>query len=116
MAFIRATCNDCGDVELRSPDLHIRLCKDTGQATYHFRCPTCHMVEIRTAEPDVVEVLKSAGVDLSVWKLPEEMRERPSASEPAITYDQVIDFHELVITLPDGEFERAVIEACSKRK
>lgn len=109
MAFIRATCNDCGDVELRSPDLHVRVCAETHAATYHFRCPTCHMVEVRTAEPDVVDVLVSAGVHLTEWHLPAELVERPSG-EP-ITHDDLLDFHEM---LASGAWENDLAAAMSK--
>ena len=47
MALIRATCSDCGDVELRSRDLRVRTCQDTDEATYLFRCPVCRMIEVR---------------------------------------------------------------------
>ena len=57
MALIRATCSDCGDVELRSPGLQLRVCAETGAATYIFRCPTCTMAEVRPAKSDVVEAL-----------------------------------------------------------
>ena len=36
MALIRATCSDCGDVELRSRDLRVRTCESTDEATYLF--------------------------------------------------------------------------------
>ena len=63
MALIRATCSDCGDVELRSRDLRVRTCADTDEATYLFRCPVCRMIEVRPAEAHVVDVLLAAGVD-----------------------------------------------------
>ena len=64
MALIRATCSDCGDVELRSRDLRVRSCVDTDEATYLFRCPVCRMIEVRPAEQHVVDVLLAAGVAL----------------------------------------------------
>jgi hypothetical protein len=94
MAVIRATCTDCGDVELRSRDLFLRRCRDTGAATYHFRCPACTMVEVRPAEPKVVEVLRAAGVACTEWDLPAELLEPHHGS--LITHDDVLDFHELL--------------------
>ncbi len=76
MALIRATCSDCGDVELRSRDLRVRTCIDLSEATYLFRCPVCRMIEVRSAEPHVVDVLLAAGgcvlagTAMLLWQLP----------------------------------------------
>ena len=43
MATIRATCADCGDVEMTSDDVVVRVCVDNGQGAYAFRCPECTM-------------------------------------------------------------------------
>jgi hypothetical protein len=96
MALIRATCTDCGDVELRSRDLKVRMCEDTGASTYLFRCPVCRMIEVRTAETHVVDVLLAAGVSCTEWHLPAELAERRAGE--AITHDDVLDFHELLST------------------
>ena len=58
------------------------------------------MVEVRSAEPDVVDVLVSAGVQLTEWHLPAELVERP-AGDP-ITHDDLLDFHEM---LANGAWE-----------
>jgi hypothetical protein len=94
MAFIRATCSDCGDVELRSHNLSLRICVETKAATYLFRCPQCSMTEVRNADPDVVEVLVSAGVSLTEWHLPAELGERPNGAP--ISHDDLLDFHALL--------------------
>ena len=98
MALIRATCSDCGDVELRSCDLRVRTCSDTDEATYLFRCPVCRMIEVRPAESHVVDVLLAAGVDSESWRLPAELNERKGGE--AISHDDVLDFHDLLST-PD---------------
>src|SRR5690606_34209575 len=87
---IRATCSDCGDVELRSRDLRVRTCTDTEEAAYLFRCPVCRMIEVRPAEPHVVDVLLAAGVQSEEWRPPAELSE-PRKGE-AITHDDVLDF------------------------
>lgn len=96
MALIRATCTDCGDVELRSRDISVRTCRNTGESTYLFRCPVCRMVEVRPAESHVVDVLLAAGVDVTEWRLPAELNE-PRGGRP-ITHDDVLDFHALLET------------------
>lgn len=98
MALIRATCRDCGDVELRSRDLRVRTCVSNGEASYLFRCPVCRMVEVRSAEPHVVDVLLAAGVHSEEWTMPAELNEARSGE--AISHDDVLDFHNLLNT-PD---------------
>ncbi len=94
MAVIRATCQDCGDVELRSADLHIRICRQDRAGTYRFRCPQCRMIEVRNAQNEVLEVLLAAGVHCTEWSLPHELEEEHPG--PAITHDDLLDFHEML--------------------
>jgi hypothetical protein len=97
MALIRATCSDCGDVELRSRDLRVRTCSDTDEATYLFRCPVCRMIEVRPAESHVVDVAGSR-CRQRVLAAPAELNERKGGE--AISHDDVLDFHDLLST-PD---------------
>ena len=94
MALIRATCSECGDVELRSRDLRVRLCSDTGAGTYLFRCPVCRMTEVKDADDQVVDILVAAGVRCVEWRLPAELLERPVGAP--INHDDVLDFHDLL--------------------
>ena len=94
MALIRATCSECGDVELRSRDLEVRICSDTDTGTYIFRCPVCRMTEVKPADDQIVDILVAAGVRCTEWALPSELHERPTG-EP-ITHDDVLDFHHLL--------------------
>ena len=43
MATIRASCPDCGDVELTTADMTVRVCSEDQRGTYAFRCPACTM-------------------------------------------------------------------------
>lgn len=105
MALIRATCSDCGDVELRSRDLKVRTSIETGDSTYIFRCPVCRMIEVRPAESHVVDVLLAAGVRQDHWTAPAELDEPRHG--PCIDHDDVLDFHQLLNT-PDW-FERLAL-------
>ena len=96
MALIRATCSDCGDVELRSRDLTIRVCRQNQTSSYRFRCPVCAMIEVRAAQDHVFQALLAAGVRYVQWNLPAELAE-PHVGE-GITHDDVLDFHELLTT------------------
>lgn len=94
MATIRATCADCGDVELTSADVAVRVCTDDNTGSYSFRCPTCQMAVVKTAEPRIVELLVASGVRLSTWRLPAELAEIRIGSP--ITHDDLLDFHEML--------------------
>lgn len=94
MAMIRATCQDCGDVELTTADVTVRVCNHDESGTYRFRCPLCRMTVAKPAEPRVVDLLVASGVTVSRWDLPAELTE--SRSGPAIDHDDLLDFHALL--------------------
>ena len=94
MATIRATCADCGDVEMTSDDVIVRVCVDNGQGAYAFRCPECTMAVSKAADSRVIELLIASGVRLDRWRLPAELDE-VRAGEP-IDHDDLLDFHRLL--------------------
>ena len=95
MATIRASCADCGDVELTTRDVEVRVCTHDNQGTYSFRCPSCDLVVVKTAEPRIIELLVASGVRLSTWSLPAELSEPHRDGEP-ISHDDLLDFHALM--------------------
>jgi hypothetical protein len=94
MPTIRATCTDCGDVELTTADVRVRVCTTDNSGSYLFRCPTCHMSVVKPAEPRIIDLLVASGVELSTWELPMELFELRSG--PALTHDDLLDFHHLL--------------------
>lgn len=94
MATIRATCSDCGDVEMTSEDVEVRVCVDNGLGSYTFRCPRCAMAVAKAAEPRIVELLIASGVRLRRWRLPAELDEQ-RVGDP-IDHDDLLDFHRLL--------------------
>lgn len=98
---IRATCPDCGDVDLRVEQLRAQLCVTDNQGSYAFVCPACDGQVTRPAEPGVVDLLVSAGVELSVWRRPDDGADHAG---PAFTWDDVLELHE-ELARPDW-FER----------
>lgn len=94
MATIRASCGECGDVELTTADVRVRVCLEDNQGSYSFRCPQCRMAVVKLAEPRIVDLLVASGVELSTWSLPAELSE-PRVGEP-ISHDDLLDFHELL--------------------
>ncbi len=94
MATIRATCGDCGDVELTTADVHVRVCVEDNSGAYHFRCPHCAMAVVKPAEPRIVDLLVASGVEMSTWRLPAELFEAHAG--PRISHDDLLDFHHLL--------------------
>lgn len=94
MATIRASCPDCGDVELTTSDITVRVCADDNRGSYAFLCPSCRMAVTKSAEPRIVDLLVSSGVRLDVWHLPAELHELRVGE--LITHDDLLAFHELL--------------------
>ena len=94
MATIRASCSECGDVELTTHDVHVRVCEADNSGSYSFRCPRCRMAVVKPAEPRIVDLLIASGVAMSMSRLPAELTE-PRGGDP-ITHDDLLDFHELL--------------------
>lgn len=93
MATIRASCTECGDVELTTADVQVRICSADDRGTYLFRCPSCSMTTVKGAESRTVDLLVASGVRCTVWDLPAELHEaRPTGA--SLTHDDLIDFHE----------------------
>jgi len=105
MATIRASCPVCGDVELTTPDVTVRVCAEDNHGSYHFRCPRCAMTVTKEAEARIVDLLVSSGVRLEVWTLPLELLERPVGAP--LTHDDLLAFHELL----EGDAWFAQVEA-----
>ena len=93
--LIRATCSDCGDVELGTHDLVVRLCQETDDGTYVFRCPQCETPVVRSADRPTIDLLVSSGCRLETWTTPAELKERRPVGPP-FTHDDLIDFHALL--------------------
>jgi hypothetical protein len=91
---IRASCEDCGDVELSTEDLQVRVCSHDNRGTYVFRCPACQMSVVKAAESRIIDLLIASGVKMETWDLPAELSE-PRSSTP-LTHDDLIDFHRLL--------------------
>jgi uncharacterized Zn finger protein len=102
VATIRASCPTCGDVELTSRQVTVRVCAGNNQGSYVFRCPDCTMAVSKLADPKIVDLLVSSGVRLTVWHLPAELAEAHEGAP--ITYDDLLEFHYAI--QQDGWFER----------
>lgn len=93
--LIRATCRECGDVELGACDVVVRFCETNEAGTYVFRCPRCAHPVVHPADRSTIDLLLSSGVRLELWTLPSELVERRPQG-PSFTHDDLIDFHEML--------------------
>ncbi|MFN0090963.1 MAG: hypothetical protein ACKVWR_11960 [Acidimicrobiales bacterium] len=105
MATIRASCPDCGDVELTTADVNVRVCTADNKGTYSFCCPRCRLMVVKPAEPRTIDLLVASGVALAHWDLPAELAEPRFVGEP-ISHDDLLDFHDLVHD--DDTFSKAL--------
>ena len=94
MATIRASCPTCGDVELTTADVRVRVCINDDRGEYSFRCPICRMTVVKTAEPRTIDLLVASGVALDTWALPAELHEHHEGAP--ISHDDLLDFHDLL--------------------
>jgi hypothetical protein len=92
MATIRASCPDCGDVQLTAAGMTVRVCTDNRQGAYLFRCPRCRMVVHKPTEQRIVDLLVASGVRMETWRLPAELAERPGGAP--LTHDDLLEFYE----------------------
>ncbi len=90
MTTIKASCPDCGEVELTAGDVLLMVCNHAPQSYYTFQCTQCHVDIRKPADDHVVSLLLSGGVQAVVWELPAEALEAHDG--PSICYDDVLDF------------------------
>lgn len=105
MTTIRASCGECGDVELTTDDVEVRVCTDDNKGTYSFECPGCGIAVTKPAEERIIELLVASGVRLSIWSNPAELLE-PHSGAP-INHDDLLDFHALIEGDLMAELKRA---------
>ncbi len=91
MTTIKATCPDCGEVELTADDVTLSVCPNAPMANYSFTCPSCARLVRKDADDHIVSLLMSGGVDPVVWDIATEYLERVTAGPP-LSYDDLLDF------------------------
>jgi len=87
---IKASCPTCGEVELTSDDIALRVCNHAPLSSYSFVCPSCGDTVRKPADDHIVSLLMSGGVRAEVWEVPAEALEPKPG--PDLTYDDLLDF------------------------
>jgi hypothetical protein len=87
---IKATCPDCGEVNLTPDDVQLMVCAVQTLSYYAFDCSGCVRQVRKPADDRIVSLLKSGGVRVQRWRVPAEALEEKNG--PALGYDDVLDF------------------------
>lgn len=106
MATIRAVCTDCGDeVDLQPREITLVVAEEEAAppptaGSYGFTCPECDRYVVKPADQRAIGLLIAGGVEPSrvgsgvgvkTSTRPRHPESPPDG--PAITYDDLIDFH-----------------------
>lgn len=120
MTTIRATCPECGEVDLTPEMIHLTVVRSEDAAVgpdsyYSFRCPGCEDAVDKPADERIAHLLTTGGVDVTIHEggdidqefasfasLPAHPESPPGG--PPLTPDDLIDLHFLLAT--EGWFEQ----------
>lgn len=91
MIIIRTTCENCGEVLLRSMDIQLHLREEDTASFYEFECPKCGKVGHGEADHHFVQILLANGVKPLESDVPEEFYEKKDGRP--ICWDDILDFH-----------------------
>lgn len=120
MTRIRATCPDCGEIDLRPADIELHILRsiegEVGDgSTYRFSCPACAEAVVKPADERIARLLATGGVTVSVDEFGHDLDDKllhlvdtthpelPPGG-PRFTADDVLTFHQQL--QGDDWFER----------
>jgi predicted RNA-binding Zn-ribbon protein involved in translation (DUF1610 family) len=96
MTTIKATCPDCGEISLTPEDMELRVVPgDDAASSYTFVCPDCGDRVRKPADERIVRLLISGGVPVVEGERNVE-GPAPRFPFPALTHDDLLDFHTLI--------------------
>lgn len=96
MTTIKATCPSCGEVSLTPDQMALHLDQSgAGRSSYEFVCPACEEAVVKPADERIVRLLMSGGVPV-VDEEPLTELARRRFNGPALTHDDLLDFHTLL--------------------
>jgi hypothetical protein len=102
---IKATCPECGEVELTAAQVRLMACTNAPLSYYAFDCPACDAEVRKPADKRVVCLLVTGGVVATTWDVPGEAMEAHEG-EP-LNHDDLLDF---VLALASSEYLAALAE------
>ncbi|GGI04689.1 hypothetical protein [Egicoccus halophilus] len=108
MTRIRANCPGCGEVDLRPPDVTLRIVRaDDGLvgegSTYRFLCPDCDELVTKPADERIAQLLTTGGVPIEEFGDIDRLLElllpphpEGTIDAPAFTDDDLLDMQNLL--------------------
>ena len=103
MTTIRATCPQCGEVDLTPADIELVVVRGGDEPVgprshYSFTCPECDERVVKPADERVARLLSTGGVSVTHV---DELAAAPGHPEhppagPPLTYDDLLDLHFLL--------------------
>ena len=113
MTTIRTTCPRCGEVDMGPQAILLSVRQNGREGSYRFTCPSCSDDVEKRADRKIVALLVSAGVDIDQGEGADHLAEHPGLFDdddedenadthreepqgPALTIDDVIEFHYLL--------------------
>lgn len=98
MALIRCSCPACGDPEVSLGPKAVTLCPTGERPWYAFVCPACGESVEKDADDRIIRLLTEVGV--TMYSDPIYPEEIAHPELPAITWDDLIDFHRELEDMP----------------
>lgn len=96
---VYATCPSCGQVQMTSNDVWLRVCINAPSlSSFGFQCPACHQPVVKPACDHVISMLTSVAITPEVWHVPLEVFEPHDG--PPISRDDLLD---LALALKSGD-------------
>lgn len=88
MTRIRATCPDCGEVDITAEDIELFIAGELEGGKYCFECPNCINQVSKPADSRIIQLLISGGVRASAQE------PRMAHNDlPPLSYDDLLAFH-----------------------
>lgn len=103
MVIIKTTCPRCGEVDLTAEQIALQVSIAGEASSYSFECPVCVKKVHKPADTRVVQLLISGGVKPEVVDGAPTEVPRPRSPYPAFTYDDLLDFHQLLSSVDTVE-------------
>jgi hypothetical protein len=92
-------CEDCGDVAVRGERTTLLRCINSDEITLAYNCTRCRVRSIASVPRHWLTYLLARGFAVLDVRPPAELLE-PRPVAPALTFDDLLDAHELLATTP----------------
>lgn len=110
MIVIRTACKQCGEILIKSADVHLYVDKTEEQNYYEFKCPQCGIKGGGIADERFVRILISNGVKLDG---PTFMHLQHQENKEPLSWDDYLDFK---LALRGSQIYEELKKFCNSKK